>query len=466
MKRALLVGVALAAVILVFSLHQSAPMLSRPDRDLSIMVPAGYTVEKVLTGLTFPTAIAFDGRGAVYIAEAGWSYGPKAAEARILRIDSATAEGEVVASGLDGPVNGLTYHAGALYVSHRGRISRLEPDGRLTDLITGLPSWGDHHNNDLVFGGDGKLYFGQGTATNAGVVGNDNFVYGWAMAHPQFHDLPARDLELTGANFTTVDLRTPNPVDTTTTGAFSPFGTPTAPGQRVPGHTPASGTILRANADGSGLEVYAWGFRNPFGLAFDGEGRLWCTNHGYDDRGVRPVANAPDFLYQVMEGGWYGWPDFVGTEPITDPKFRSPTGPPLGFLTVGHPPVAAPAAAFPPHTAAMKLDFDRTGAFGHPGRAFVALFGDAAPATGPLRGAVGSRVVRVDPATGAVEDFAANSRPGRAGLRQSAFNRPIDVKFSPDGTVLYVLDFGVLETSDLTPNAIAGTGILWRIRRL
>lgn len=28
----------------------------------------------------------------------------------------------------------------------------------------------------------------------------------------------------------------------------------------------ASGTILRMNPDGSGLEVYAWGLRNPFGV--------------------------------------------------------------------------------------------------------------------------------------------------------------------------------------------------------
>ena len=45
--------------------------------------------------------------------------------------------------------------------------------------LRGLPSRGDHHNNQLTVGPDGKLYFGQGTATNSGVVGLDSFHMGW-----------------------------------------------------------------------------------------------------------------------------------------------------------------------------------------------------------------------------------------------------------------------------------------------
>ena len=51
--------------------------------------------------------------------------------------------------------------------------------GGLRDLVTGLPSLGDHHNNQIAAGPDGKIYFGQGVATNSGVVGVDNFVFGW-----------------------------------------------------------------------------------------------------------------------------------------------------------------------------------------------------------------------------------------------------------------------------------------------
>ncbi|MEW6046085.1 MAG: serine hydrolase, partial [Bacillota bacterium] len=44
------------------------------------------------------------------------------------------------------------------------------------------------------------------------------------------------------------------------------------------------------------------------------------------------------------------------------------------------------------------------------------------------------------------------------------FNRPIDAKFGPDGS-LYVVDFGVFEWNDRTPRAVRGTGVVWRIFR-
>lgn len=50
----------------------------------------------------------------------------------------------------------------------------MKPDGTKEDIISGLPSQGDHHNIQVIFGRDGKMYFGQGTATNSGVVGLDN----------------------------------------------------------------------------------------------------------------------------------------------------------------------------------------------------------------------------------------------------------------------------------------------------
>ncbi len=66
-----------------------------------------------------------------------------------------------------------------LYVSHRGVISTVDPmTGLIKDIIIALPSNGDHHNNQIAFGPDGRLYFGQGTATNSCVVGMDNFRFG------------------------------------------------------------------------------------------------------------------------------------------------------------------------------------------------------------------------------------------------------------------------------------------------
>src|SRR5919199_1719157 len=53
----------------------------------------------------------------------------------------------VVAEQLSGPVNDILWYKGRLYISHRGKISMLEGPGQVRDLVTGLPSLGDHHNN-------------------------------------------------------------------------------------------------------------------------------------------------------------------------------------------------------------------------------------------------------------------------------------------------------------------------------
>ena len=47
------------------------------------------------------------------------------------------------------------------------------------------------------------MYFGQGEATNSGVVGEDNFKLGWLKTAPQFHDTPT-NISLSGENFVTV----------------------------------------------------------------------------------------------------------------------------------------------------------------------------------------------------------------------------------------------------------------------
>lgn len=54
------------------------------------MVPSGYSIEAVATGLTYPVDVTFDEKGNTYIAEAGGhTYGTKPArapEARILQL--------------------------------------------------------------------------------------------------------------------------------------------------------------------------------------------------------------------------------------------------------------------------------------------------------------------------------------------------------------------------------------------
>ncbi|QGU95592.1 hypothetical protein GOM49_11250 [Clostridium bovifaecis] len=116
------------------------------------------------------------------------------------------------------------------------------------------------------------MYFGQGTATNSGIVGEDN--KGWVENYPFFHDYPGSDIMLNGYDFKADNFLTEAPNDKTYTGAYSPFGIQSKTWEVVKGATKASGSILRANTDGSNLELIAWELRNPFRLKFNYDG-IW-----------------------------------------------------------------------------------------------------------------------------------------------------------------------------------------------
>jgi glucose/arabinose dehydrogenase len=175
-----------------------------------IALPPGYKIEAIASGLTFPSAVAFDDSGHVYAIEAGYSYGEVWTDPQLLRIDS-DGKTKVVAKGTrNGPWTGITWHNGAFYVAEGGeaeggRILRIGKDGTITPLLSNLPSVGDHHTNGPVVK-DGYIYFGQGTATNSGVVGEDNADFGWLKRKRDFHDIPCRDITLLGQNYTSENI--------------------------------------------------------------------------------------------------------------------------------------------------------------------------------------------------------------------------------------------------------------------
>jgi len=77
-----------------------------------------------------------------------------------------------------------------------------------------------------------------------------------------------------------------------------------------------AGNILRLNDDGTlppdnplpGSPVYSFGHRNPQGLAWDAQGRLWAMGHG---------SSATDELNLSKPGNNYGWPVIRGDEKET-----------------------------------------------------------------------------------------------------------------------------------------------------
>lgn len=434
----------------------------------------GYWIEVVATDLTLPTGVAFDEEGRAYVTEAGYSYGEIWRTPRLLRIEPDGRATPVAAGGRNGPWNGVDFHEGAFYVAEGGeleggRLLRIPLDGPITVLVSNLPSMGDHHCNGPAVGPDGWIYFSQGTASNSGVVGKDNADFGWLYRRPDFHDIPGQDIVLAGRNFTSPNPLTPRRSDRAVTGAFLPFGTPSQPGQVIPGRVPCSGSVMRARPDGSRLELVAWGFRNPFGLAFAPGGQLYVTENGYDDRGSRPVWGTPDVLWEVKPGVWYGWPDFAAGRPLTSKWFKPPGKSHPQFLLAEHPnPPPKPAATFGVHASANSFDFSRNPAFAPVGQAFVPLFGDMAPDVGKVLHPVGFKVVRVDVATGIIESFAANQGKIAAPaslLENGGLERPVAVRFNPRGDALYVVDFGVMIMTKKGPHPKPGTGVLWRITR-
>lgn len=82
-----------------------------------------------------------------------------------------------------------------------------------------------------------------------------------------------------------------------------------------------AGKILRLNPDGTVPDdnpfprspVYSLGHRNPQGLAWSGEGRLFAAEHG---------SSAHDEVNEIRPGANYGWPEVRGRG--GDPRFVDP----------------------------------------------------------------------------------------------------------------------------------------------
>jgi glucose/arabinose dehydrogenase len=414
--------------------------------------------QPVAEHLNFPTSIALDDQGNIYVAESGLPFGGAQPGGAVLRVGPGSAR-SCLLSGLRPPVNGIFHYQGSLIISeggYPGRISRLSlANGEWTTLLDDLPGFGNYHTNMAVVGPDGKLYFSQGAMTNSGIIGLDSHDLGWLRRVLHNCDIPGYDIVLAGVN-----AETPDPLSgngkRAVTGAFAPFGAATIPGQRMSGRVPCTSSVMRCNLDGSHLELVAWGLRNAYGLRFLPDGRLLATDQGADDRGSRPLANCPDVLFEVRPGAWYGWPDFVGGRPVTDDCFHPDNGPKPGFLLSNHqelPPPERPLVKFKINTAAVKFDVVPPSLQPWAGQLVVALFGDERSLTAPAGPRVGRTLVRVDPADWSVHP-----------TRMPLLYRPIDVGFAPCGSAVYVLDFGDFEiTPEKQVKAAAGSGRLWKL---
>jgi glucose/arabinose dehydrogenase len=417
----------------------------------------GSALRLVAGELSFPTSLAFADDGTPLVAESGLPFGGARPGGRVLRL---RRDGwEPLADGFGWPVNGLTADGEALFVSEggpAGQITRIGRTGALETVLDCLPGPGNYHTNMTAIGPDGRLYFSQGALTNTGVVGLDAYEIGWLGRLPHGHDIPGLDIVLTGLN-----VRTPNPLvgaagATAVTGAFHPFAHSSRPGERVPAGLPCTAAMMSCRPDGGDLRLVAWGLRNAYGLAFLPDGRLLATDQGADQRGSRPIADAPDLLFEVTPGLWYGWPDFVGGIPITDERFRPAGAEQPRFVLANHdelPALATPLLSFPPHSAALKMCVLGEDHPAWPAHILVALFGDERPMTAPDGPTAGRSLARIDPSDWSLHQLVA-----------APLHRPIDVRHSPADDNVYVLDFGQFEMGlQGNVHAVPRSGALWRL---
>jgi glucose/arabinose dehydrogenase len=249
---------------------------------------------------------------------------------------------------------GLTFRPGTndLYIASRsfpadavpneGKVTIVRADGSKQDIVTGLPccyTTDMHQPNSLAFGPDGMVYLSIGARSDHGEDPNNREVAGEVG--------------------------------------------------------PLEAGILRFNPDGSGLERFAAGLRNPYDLAFDSNGRLFATDNSHD-------LGGPERLHYVVRGGHYGYP-YYGCD-------RCPT-PPADLA------ITPPMATFIQHGAITGIAAYTGSAFpsNYHNDLFVVLW-SAFPGA--------QKVVRVSTFPTAVSDFALG------------FASPIDVTQSPDGALL------------------------------
>jgi glucose/arabinose dehydrogenase len=189
--------------------------------------------------------------------------------------------------------------------------------------------------------------------------------------------------------------------------------------------------ILEINPDGSGERIFAAGLRNPQGLDFEPvTGALWASVNERDQLGDDLV---PDFITQVREGGFYGWP-YAYFGPHEDPRRRGER-PDLVARAI------APDYAVGAHTASLGLVFYQGTAFpdAYRGGAFVGQHGSWNRST-----FAGYKVLFVPFKDGKPNGLPQNFLTGfiaDEGKRE-VYGRPVGLSVLPDGSLLVADDAG------------------------
>lgn len=348
--------------------------------------PEGFEVTEFATKLEQPRVIVRAPNGDLFLAES------KANRIRVLRDadgDGKPEVNEVFATGLNRPFGIAFYPLGSepkyIYVGNTDSVVRFpyksgdtKVSGEAETIIKDIPSGsesvggGGHWTRDLEISPDGKtLYVSVGSRSNADDDKNEN----------------------------------------------------------------RRANILAFDPDGKNERVFAYGIRNPVGLATHPKtGQLWTSVNERDGLGDNLV---PDYITHVEEGGFYGWPWYY-LGPNQDPRHKGKQ-PDLKDKVI------VPEVILQSHMASLDLVFYDSDkfpkAYHHDG--FASEHGSWNRAR-----RVGYKVIRLpmkdSQATGEFEDFLV----GFVTKDGNVWGRPVGVAVAKDGSLMVTDD---------------GSGTVWRV---
>lgn len=208
----------------------------------------------------------------------------------------------------------ILYYNKKLYIATDNRILEYNLDAKsYKELITDIPNNGMNKKVNLLLNND-KLYFSVGSNTNSGVVNSKGEAF----------DIATSPWILTGNNY-----------GDGKTGAFSPYSVSNELGEKVESQKIGNAAILSYDIRTEEVKLYAHGIRNINGWDTDNEGKIKAIVGGMEDLPPRNIKDDKDYIYNLQEENWYGWPDYSGGDPITSPRFTDSVR--QEFLIKNHP---------------------------------------------------------------------------------------------------------------------------------
>ncbi|MEC7906068.1 MAG: PVC-type heme-binding CxxCH protein [Verrucomicrobiota bacterium] len=262
-----------------------------PDADFNAIpiVPEGFEVTLVAKEplVRNPCAIAFDGQGRMFIGQ-GPQYrrmmpdSPKDSVYLLIDDDNdgIADSSQLYATGFNG-IQGLAWRGGDLYIANAPDLTivrDLDGDDMADEYVKLYTDLGniEHALHGLNFAPDGRLYMSKGNSKGLSLPGR--------VAPKAFRDLFGID-----APEGSPDIPPPQVFTVETYEAT--FHDPNDDWGRM-------GGILRANPDGSDLEILSYGARNPWDINF---------SDSFDWLGADNDQTEGDRFFRPFLGAHVGW---------------------------------------------------------------------------------------------------------------------------------------------------------------